>query len=324
MHSNLDSNMADESVKVVDVPVPLPPPPLPTVLFKERRNLMKSPASLIGKENGTNVTRSALDLCRSFVCSHAERTPEARKLTWFCCNNDVEAFLQDGPTCGLIALKLAADILKTSGSLASLPTTGENEIAELLQLSKESCFTYWGEMFSAKDMVSLARMYYGMNYQVGSSGLEDYMKVVNHIVQGYPVLVPYDADRNNEPCLKRGHKAHWVVVTGCLIGLEDTETKTQTCIDSYEEIPVYPLLKDGKSSLPSSFGSKDLFLIVRHGKSRHCSLWPWVDLYKSNNNLFEFDPVELQNIEKSNGRRCLFTEGVLPGLCSKVLFYCPS
>ena len=116
--------------------------------------------------------------------------------------------------CGLIALKLAADILKTSGSLASLPTTGENEIAELLQLSKESCFTYWGEMFSAKDMVSLARMYYGMNYQVGSSGLEDYMKVVNHIVQGYPVLVPYDADRNNEPCLKRGHKAHWVVVTG--------------------------------------------------------------------------------------------------------------
>lgn len=116
--------------------------------------------------------------------------------------------------CGLVALKHAADILRASQSQLTLNKTSENEIAELLQLSIDSGFTYRGEMFSARDMGFLAKKYYDINYKVFGSGLKDYASLVNHLVQGYPVVVPYDSDRNNEPCLKKGHKAHWAVITG--------------------------------------------------------------------------------------------------------------
>ena len=38
-----------------------------------------------------------------------------------------------------------------------------------------------------------------------------------HILHGHPILVPYDNDKNFEPCLKYGHKAHWAVLTGKLL-----------------------------------------------------------------------------------------------------------
>lgn len=30
----------------------------------------------------------------------------------------------------------------------------------------------------------------------------------------------YDADKNFSPCQKRGHKAHWAVVTGMILPLD--------------------------------------------------------------------------------------------------------
>ena len=121
--------------------------------------------------------------------------------------------------CGMIALKLAADVLKVSDNFPAEPI--ENEIAELLQLSKDNMFTSNGEMFSARDMASLAKKYYGINYKVLQNGLRDYVGLVNHIIKGYPVVVPYDSDKNNEPCLKKGHKAHWSVITGIILFLKN-------------------------------------------------------------------------------------------------------
>ena len=112
-------------------------------------------------------------------------------------------------SCGLVALNLAADILKTS--------TGQietNDIQELLKVAQESGFTYRGEMFSAQDMGLLANKYYGLKFNILNNALDDYVKLVEHLCQGYPVLAPYDEDRNHEPCLKRGHKAHWAIITG--------------------------------------------------------------------------------------------------------------
>ena len=114
--------------------------------------------------------------------------------------------------CGLVVLKLCSDMVQKDIHVKN--KCPDKEIFDLLQLAKDSGFTYHGEMFSARDMSVLAKMYYQMNYKVVTSGLEDYTGLIHHILQGYPVLVPYDADRNNEPCLKNGHKAHWAVVTG--------------------------------------------------------------------------------------------------------------
>ena len=30
------------------------------------------------------------------------------------------------------------------------------------------------------------------------------------------LLVPYDTDFNQEPCLKKGHRAHWALIIGKL------------------------------------------------------------------------------------------------------------
>ena len=107
-----------------------------------------------------------------------------------------------------------------------------NEIEDLLKVAQENGFTYHGEMFSAQDMGLLAEQYYKLKYKVVNDSLEDYLGLLHHLYQGYPVLVPYDADRNHEPCLKKGHKAHWAVVTGkveikvpCQIMLQYKSTK---------------------------------------------------------------------------------------------------
>ena len=89
-----------------------------------------------------------------------------------------------------------------------------NEIVDLLKVAQDNGFTYHGEMFSAWDMGSLAKKYYELTFDVIINGLEDYVQILNHLCKGYPVLVPYDADRNHEPCLKKGNKAHWAVITG--------------------------------------------------------------------------------------------------------------
>ena len=69
-------------------------------------------------------------------------------------------------------------------------------------------------MFSAQDMGSLGKKYYELTFEVIDSGLDDYVQILNHLCRGYPVLIPYDEDRNHEPCLKKGNQSHWAVITG--------------------------------------------------------------------------------------------------------------
>ncbi|XP_014667399.1 PREDICTED: UPF0692 protein C19orf54 homolog isoform X2 [Priapulus caudatus] len=41
--------------------------------------------------------------------------------------------------------------------------------------------------------------------------------VISLLQGGSLLLVPYDSDFNHRPCCKKGHKAHWAVITGVLI-----------------------------------------------------------------------------------------------------------
>lgn len=69
-------------------------------------------------------------------------------------------------------------------------------------------------------------------------GFNQRTKILNHLIKGLPVLVPYpllpertisfrlkwvvfliiilryDSDLNHHPCCRQGHKAHWAVLTG--------------------------------------------------------------------------------------------------------------
>ena len=45
---------------------------------------------------------------------------------------------------------------------------------------------------------------------------------LNCLARGDLLLVPYDPDKNYVPVLKKGHKAHWALVTGELLTLSHT------------------------------------------------------------------------------------------------------
>jgi hypothetical protein len=83
----------------------------------------------------------------------------------------------------------------------------------------------------------------------------------NYLIQFYSrtnltLPIRYDSDANHEPCLKQGHRAHWLLVHGYL-----------KSIDS----PSYDLV------------------LVQHGKSKHLAAFSLEDLFQSNGQLIEAD-----------------------------------
>ncbi|XP_063231546.1 actin maturation protease isoform X2 [Bacillus rossius redtenbacheri] len=172
-----------------------------------------------------------------------EGTPQPPHVSFY---RYIEPVLQDGPKCGLVAL-----------SMASSCTAHPLPVDRLLREARLRGFTNHGEMFSADDMASLARdlLRPCREVEVLRQGLDDREYVVRCVSRGGVLLVPYDADANHSPCCRRGHKAHWAVVSGILVS------------------------------------QRRCHLVARQGKSRHLAVWPYEDLRLSNLNLFELDPA---------------------------------
>ncbi|KAK3917291.1 UPF0692 protein C19orf54 [Frankliniella fusca] len=179
------------------------------------------------------------------------------------------SILQEGPQCGLVALAMAAAITRSSIS-----------VQVLLSEAQSRGFSYQGEMFSVDDMASLAQATLpGVSVKI-IDGLQDNRDTVVHsLAQGAILLVPYDADRNHEPCCRKGHKAHWAAVCGALV-----------C-------------------------SNRCLLAARQGKSRRLMLWDYGQLTESNNNLIEFSPERGEDSSKY----LLPPGGVRAGLCGRAL-----
>lgn len=122
--------------------------------------------------------------------------------------------LISGPTCGICALSMV---------FRGLPS------AELLlECAKKHKFTNNGEMFSSKWLLNLLEMNIGTS-SLNPKNVRSYIydgelnsefiqeKLKNHAM----LLIPYDADRNHQPCQVNGHKAHWALVCGYLIDDDD-------------------------------------------------------------------------------------------------------
>ncbi|XP_030324633.1 UPF0692 protein C19orf54 homolog [Calypte anna] len=94
-------------------------------------------------------------------------------------------------------------------------------LGEVLGAAQARGFTARGEMFSALHMAALAQELFPCRAEVVSGGLggPNRPKILQHLTRGLPLLVPYDEDSNHEPCHKHGHKAHWAVLTGVILGV---------------------------------------------------------------------------------------------------------
>ena len=100
----------------------------------------------------------------------------------------------------------------------------EQELESLLKMAQSKRFSCQGEMYSAENLAKLAKEFYGVECLVKSDGFEDDNFVISEVLKGHAVLVPYDADKNHEPCLENGHRAHWTLITGQLIVVAMTAT----------------------------------------------------------------------------------------------------
>lgn len=165
------------------------------------------------------------------------------------CYNHIQPILQDGPKCGLVAL-----------SMASTLTRQPLSVEQLFWKAVNRGFSHHGEMFSVDNMAALAAETLQDSCQqveVLNRGLgHDMTYILGHLAHGAILLVPYDADANHAPCLRRGHKAHWAAVCGAV-----------------------------------RLDSSAVYVVARQGKSRRLALWSYEELRLSNENLIELDPI---------------------------------
>ncbi|KAI8847432.1 hypothetical protein BC829DRAFT_246642 [Chytridium lagenaria] len=138
---------------------------------------------------------------------------------WTAYMHHVQPLLQEGPSCGLVALEMASAYLGSS----KLALKGR-DLPYLLQIARANDYTRKGEMFTADHLSTLALNVYGMKSEVLT--WDEDLDIASHLHHGGLCLLAYDKDGNNEPCLKSGTKAHWALINGYVVARARDGTPT--------------------------------------------------------------------------------------------------
>nr|KAF6289835.1 hypothetical protein mPipKuh1_001723 [Pipistrellus kuhlii] len=199
-------SLANQSLQApVPPPPPLPPPPAsaaapPHVFGLEKSQLLREALEKAGPAPGSREDAKRL------LKLHKDRFRSDLQWILFCA--DLPSLIQEGPQCGLVALWMAGTLL--------VPPSGI-PLERLVHMAVEKGYTAQGEMFSVANMGRLAEEALGCQVELlrGGLGGPNKGRVLQHLVSGHPLLIPYDEDFNHEPCRRKGHKAHWAVSTVC-------------------------------------------------------------------------------------------------------------
>lgn len=243
----------------------------------------------------------------------------ARK--WLLYYREVPTRLQGKlPRCGLSAVSMAAElinlkrILGDDNVVSSAQKPYEEELNNLLTLAKSRGFSDQGEMYSAENLAHLAEEFYGVKCSVISNAFEDQHSTVSQLLKGSAVLVPYDADKNNKPCLENGHRAHWALLTGVLCELCDNSIDW-TLFEQDVDVPMLFCVSPLQSFvLPANCKLGHVYFCIKHGKSKHTVVWTLESLKSSNANLLELDPKR-----RLAGNCIVPRDGLRVGLCQKIV-----
>ncbi|XP_004459034.1 actin maturation protease isoform X2 [Dasypus novemcinctus] len=291
-------------------PPPPPPPPIkgtapPHVFGMEKSQLLKEALEKAGP-----VPRGREDIKR-LLKLHKDRFRSDLQWILFCA--DLPSLIQEGPQCGLVALWMAGTLLVPPGGIP---------LESLVQVAKERGYTAQGEMFSVADMGKLAQEVLGCQAELlcGGLGSPNRDRVLQHLIAGQPLLIPYDEDFNHEPCQRRGHKAHWAVSAGVLLGVQGVPG----C--GYAEDPelaglFHPLpgMLCQLPCLPEEGSPGAVYLLSKQGKSWHYQLWDYDQVRESNLQLTDFSPSRA-----ADGRAYVVPAGgVQAGLCGQALLLRP-
>ncbi|XP_059187005.1 actin maturation protease [Centropristis striata] len=260
-------------------PAPPPPPPAPGPPpppgSTSKKKLYQTIASSRSPVEG-NHTEALLLL--------SQRDSSFRKeLQWILVNTYVPSLIQDGPQCGLVALWMSAHLRQPQLTVA---------METVVQKALSRGYTAQGEMFSADNMARLAEEVCGCRAELLSGGLsgDNAAAIIQHLWRRQPVLIPYDEDYNHEPCQRSGHRAHWAVASGVLLGL-DQGTVLEEQVHRDPSLPWLRLATD--SSAPCPVGDtavKEVYILAKQGKSLRYQLWSLDSVAQSNKQLRTMDP----------------------------------
>lgn len=252
-----------------------PPPPHLPPASADRKKLYQTLAGSRSPVEGDNTEACAL---------LSQREDSFRKdLQWILVNTYVPSLIQDGPQCGLVALWMAAHLRQPQLSV---------DMEAVVQTALSRGYTAQGEMFSANNMALLAEEVCGCKAKLLSGGLSgnNAATVITHLWGRQPVLVPYDEDFNHEPCQRSGHRAHWAVASGVLLGLDQGSVSEE----HRRPVPSLPwLYLPGDTSFPcpiSSTGLREVYVLAKQGKSLRYQLWSLDSLAQSNKQLRTMGP----------------------------------
>ncbi len=121
------------------------------------------------------------------------------------------------------------------------------------------------------------------------------------------ILIPYDTDRNYEPCNKNGIKAHWALITGFMVPVHFSESVSKSLVNFTEENKPQGLTVVQSLELSQVQELRKIFeknkqvsdlihVICKQGKSKNLGVWNLKKLLESNRQLREInkekcDPV---------------------------------
>lgn len=172
------------------------------------------------------------------------------------------------------------------------------------------------------DMAKLAQETLGCQAELlcGGLGGPNRDRVLQHLITGHPLLIPYDEDFNHEPCQKKGHKAHWAVSAGVLIGVQNVPSpgyiEDSELPGLFHPVPGAP---HQPPSFPEESSPSAIFLLSKQGKSWHYQLWDYSQVRDSNLQLTDFSPARA-----ADGRVYVVPAGgVQAGLCGQALLLRP-
>lgn len=260
--SPLHRSKVTDSASVMSTP-PLPPVPPPLPLSKH---------CIAGKSHdfvrhAENVEEEVSYLVQP-LCARAE----GQGKTIFTLVHNVNPVIQKGPICGLVALSIASQLLNSR----VVPPD------HLLTCAKEKGYSKQGEMFSAQNLLELAKSELCCTGTLLNASCVSVNELLTFITESNAIVVPYDADKDHSPCLARGHKAHWCTLVGFAIIAKSFAITKNTHI-TLTPTSAYRFLSNENDE-------SDIYLFARQGKSRHMGLWSYTSLIKSNANLTEVGP----------------------------------
>ncbi|XP_047450371.1 UPF0692 protein C19orf54 homolog [Mugil cephalus] len=254
-------------------PAPCHPPPPPSSAPKKK--LYQTIAS----------SRSAVEGDHTEACMLlSQRESSFRKdLQWILVNTYVPSLIQDGPQCGLVALWMAAHLRRPQLSV---------DMETVVQTARNRGYTAQGEMFSAENMALLAEEVCNCRAELLSGGLtgNNAAAIITHLWGKQPVLIPYDEDYNHEPCQRSGHRAHWAVVSGVLLGVDQCSVNKEDS-QPHPTLPWLFLATDGSPPCPvGSAAVKEVYILAKQGKSLRYQLWDLDSVAQSNQQLRTMGP----------------------------------